>query len=98
MIPASFPYLVTGLLTAWGSAWNATVVAEPLADVTGLGSYMDSAAERGDVAGSLASVLVMTSIVVAVNKMVWKNFTKRRRDGTLRGREDKEDLWTRCGV
>jgi NitT/TauT family transport system permease protein len=72
LIPASFPYLVTGLLTAWGGAWNATVVAEPLADVTGLGSYMGSAAERGDVAGLLASVLVMTSIVVAVNKTVWK--------------------------
>jgi NitT/TauT family transport system permease protein len=72
LIPASFPYLVTGLLTAWGGAWNATVVAEPLADVAGLGSYMGSAAERGDVAGLLASVLVMTSIVVAVNKTVWK--------------------------
>jgi ABC-type anion transport system duplicated permease subunit len=33
---------------------------------------MNSAAEGGDVAGLLASVLVMTSIVVAVNKTVWK--------------------------
>jgi NitT/TauT family transport system permease protein len=72
LIPASFPYLVTGLLTAWGGAWNATVVAELLADVAGLGSYMNSAAEGGDVAGLLASVLVMTSIVVAVNKTMWK--------------------------
>jgi len=48
------------------------VVAEPLADVAGLGTYMDTATTRGDVAGLLASVTVMTLIVVAVNKTVWQ--------------------------
>jgi NitT/TauT family transport system permease protein len=72
LIPAALPYLVTGLLTAWGGAWNASVVAEPLADVAGLGTYMDTATTRGDVAGLLASVTVMTLIVVAVNKTVWQ--------------------------
>ncbi len=72
LVPAALPYLITGLLTAWGGAWNASVVAEPLADVPGLGAYMESATTRGDVAALLTSVTVMTLIVVSVNKAVWK--------------------------
>lgn len=72
LVPASLPYLITGLLTAWGGAWNASIVAEPLAGVNGLGMYMASAASAGDMPRLLASVIIMTALVVAVNKFVWK--------------------------
>ncbi|WP_309544077.1 hypothetical protein [Pyrobaculum aerophilum] len=55
-----------------GSAWNAAIVAEPLASVHGLGRYMADAADAGDMPRLLASVITMTALVVAVNKFVWK--------------------------
>ncbi|MCU7788641.1 ABC transporter permease subunit [Pyrobaculum sp. 3827-6] len=77
LIPASLPYLITGLLTTWGGAWNASIVAEPLAGVHGLGSLMAKAADRGDMPILLASVAVMTGVVVAVNKYLWKRLYER---------------------
>ncbi|MEM0485169.1 MAG: ABC transporter permease subunit [Pyrobaculum sp.] len=72
LVPASLPYLITGMLTTWGGAWNAAIVAEPLASVHGLGRYMADAADAGDMPRLLASVITMTALVVAVNKFVWK--------------------------
>ncbi|ABO08104.1 ABC transporter permease subunit [Pyrobaculum calidifontis] len=72
LIPAALPYIATGLLTTWGGAWNGLVVAEPFADVSGLGSYMAHAAGRGDVNALFASVAVMTAIVVATNRLLWR--------------------------
>ncbi|ACB39145.1 ABC transporter permease subunit [Pyrobaculum neutrophilum] len=72
LLPAALPYLVTGLLTAWGGAWNATIVAEPLADVAGLGAYMTQAAQAGNTPALAASVAVMSAVVIVVNKLVWR--------------------------
>ncbi|MEM0276859.1 ABC transporter permease subunit [Pyrobaculum sp.] len=72
LIPASMPYLITGLLTAWGGAWNASIVAEPLANVHGLGGLTTQAADRGDISLLVATVATMTLIVVAVNRVVWR--------------------------
>ncbi len=35
-LPCVFPYLVTGLITAAGGAWNATIVSEYVQTATGL--------------------------------------------------------------
>ncbi|MEM1598701.1 MAG: ABC transporter permease subunit [Pyrobaculum sp.] len=77
LIPAVSPYLVTGALTAWGGAWNGLVVAEPLAEVNGIGTYMTKAAEAGDMNKLIASVIVMTAIVVLVNRFVWRKLYEK---------------------
>src|SRR6185503_16586681 len=52
ILPAIFPYLVTGMITATGGAWNASIVAEYVtfaghtASTTGLGALIAGAAER----------------------------------------------------
>jgi NitT/TauT family transport system permease protein len=79
-LPAVFPYLVTGWVTAAGGAWNASIVAEYVtyrgSNLTtfGLGSAVSRAAERADFAGLTAAVLVMSLIVVTFNRVVWRRF------------------------
>jgi NitT/TauT family transport system permease protein len=77
-LPAVFPYLVTGWVTAAGGAWNASIVAEYVtykgATLTtfGLGAAVSQAAEGARFADLAAAVLVMSLIVVAFNRIVWR--------------------------
>jgi len=77
-IPAVFPYLVTGWVTAAGGAWNASIVSEYVTfrgrvlTTTGVGASISLAAERGDLAALAAGVIVMSSIVVLFNRSVWR--------------------------
>jgi NitT/TauT family transport system permease protein len=77
-IPATFPYLVTGWVTAAGGAWNATIVAEyvthrgEVLQTFGLGAVISEAALRADFHALAAAVLLMSAIVVTFNRLVWR--------------------------
>jgi len=77
-LPAVFPYLITGLLTAAGGAWNASIVAEYVmfngATLTtkGLGSLVSIAAETANFPMLAGAVFTMSAIVVIFNRLVWK--------------------------
>ena len=79
-VPAVFPYLITGLITAAGGAWNATIVAEyfQVGDKTqlafGLGSTISLASSPDHTNAPLlaAAAVTMAVFVVAVNRAVWK--------------------------
>ena len=79
-LPAVFPYLVTGWVTAAGGAWNASIVAEfvtfkgEVLTANGLGAQISRAAERADFPHLAASVIVMAAVVVLFNRTVWKRF------------------------
>jgi NitT/TauT family transport system permease protein len=76
-LPAVFPSLVTGWVTATGGAWNASIVAEYVTwkgrvlTAPGLGSTISLAAERADFPALAAAVTVMSVMVVAWNRTVW---------------------------
>jgi NitT/TauT family transport system permease protein len=78
ILPGLFPYIITGLITASGGAWNASIVAEftefggEISRVTGLGAEITEATARGDYALLLASTLTMIILVVAINRLVWR--------------------------
>ena len=78
ILPAIFPYLVTGMLTASGGAWNASIVAEyfhfqgQTLSVRGLGAAISSATDSGNLPVLLAATMVMSLIVVAVNRTLWQ--------------------------
>ena len=78
ILPALFPYIVTGLVTASGGAWNASIVAEyihfggQVHRLTGLGALITGATAEGDYALLLASTLGMVVLVVAINRVVWR--------------------------
>ena len=78
ILPAIFPYYVTGGITAAGGAWNASIVAEyvtygktPVV-AYGLGAYITQASIHGDLADVLVGVVVMSFYVVVVNITVWQ--------------------------
>jgi NitT/TauT family transport system permease protein len=79
LLPAILPGLVTGWITAAGGAWNATIVSEygvqvgnKLYNATGLGAYLGKAIEDYNFSRLTAAVLVMSVIVVGINRTVWK--------------------------
>ncbi len=80
ILPAIFPYLVTGMLTASGGAWNASIVAEyfnfqgKTLSVRGLGATISRATNAGNLPVLLAATIVMSIIVVTVNRTVWQRF------------------------
>jgi len=77
-LPASFPYLVTGWVTAAGGAWNTSIVAEyynlsgRTLSTFGLGATISKAAYERNLHVLAASCLLMSAIVVTFNRLVWK--------------------------
>ncbi|HEY3270976.1 MAG TPA: ABC transporter permease subunit [Geothrix sp.] len=77
-LPAIFPYLVTGWVTAAGGAWNASIVAEyaeikgQVVSTWGLGSTVSAAAYHKDLPMLAAGVMLMSTLVVVFNRLVWK--------------------------
>ncbi len=77
-LPAIFPYLVTGWVTAAGGAWNASIVSEYVSfkgetlETWGIGAQISKAAEAANFPLLAASIVVMSTIVVLFNRSVWK--------------------------
>lgn len=87
MLPAILPYAITGALTAWGGAWNASIVAEAVrwGDVRlvaqGLGAYIATNTVAGDYPRITLGVIIMCLFVVVLNRLLWRplyNTAERR--------------------
>jgi NitT/TauT family transport system permease protein len=78
ILPGIFPYLVTGMVTASGGAWNASIVAEyfhfkgQIYTTTGLGATIQQATDSGDFHLLLAATIMMAATVVTVNRLLWR--------------------------
>lgn len=78
ILPAIFPAWVTGALTAYGGAFNASIVAELVRwgdrtlTATGLGAYIEHATTSGDWHRIVLGVAVMTLYVVVINRALWR--------------------------
>jgi NitT/TauT family transport system permease protein len=78
ILPAIFPYLVTGMITATGGAWNASIVSEYVTfagkkvSTVGLGALIAQAADTGHFPLLLAGTLMMSAIVITGNRLVWR--------------------------
>jgi len=78
ILPAIFPYLVTGLVTASGGAWNASIIAEyfhfrgQIFSTVGLGAVISRATDSGNFNLLIASTIVMAALVVTINRTVWR--------------------------
>ena len=78
ILPGIFPYLVTGMVTASGGAWNASIVAEyfhfrgRIVEAPGLGSTISRASDAGRFDLLLASTLIMATVVVLINRLLWR--------------------------
>ena len=78
ILPSIFPYLITGVITASGGAWNASIVSELVSwhdtqlVATGLGAYISKVTGQGDWAGIIWGITVMCCFVVLINRLLWR--------------------------
>ena len=69
---------MTGLVTASGGAWNASIVAEyfhfqgQTMTTLGLGAQISAATDSGNSQLLLLSTMVMATLVVCVNRLAWR--------------------------
>ena len=78
ILPALFPYLITGAISSSGGAWNASIVAEHVVfggethTTVGVGALIAEATERGDYPLLLASTLALITTVIVINRSFWR--------------------------
>jgi NitT/TauT family transport system permease protein len=77
-LPAIFPYLITGFVTASGGAWNASIIAEYFKfrgqtfSITGLGAVISRATDAGNFPVLLGATVVISTMVVIINRLLWR--------------------------
>ena len=81
ILPAIFPFWVTGACTAAGGAWNATILAEVATwgdktlKATGLGAFISEVSAQAGGTGTpslIVGTAIMALFVVVINKLVWR--------------------------
>jgi NitT/TauT family transport system permease protein len=78
ILPGIFPFLITGLVTASGGAWNASIIAEyfrlhnQTLQTVGLGAQISAATDSGQFQILLLATIVMAMMVVTINRLVWR--------------------------
>lgn len=86
ILPAIFPYVITGAITAAGGAWNISIIAEALSwgkthlYAQGLGAYIDQMASAGHYSKLALGIVVMSVYVVAINRFFWQPLYKKAAD------------------
>ncbi len=86
LLPAVFPYVVTGSLLAWASGWNIVIVAEVLhtyipggiasQDLFGIGSVLVNSAAAGNTQEFLMALGFMVVLIGLLNFFVWQKLLK----------------------
>ena len=78
ILPGIFPYLITGMVTASGGAWNASVFAEythmpgRTLQTIGLGAEISAATDSGRFPILLLATILISLMVVTMNRLVWR--------------------------
>jgi NitT/TauT family transport system permease protein len=86
ILPALFPYLVTGGITASGGAWNASIVAEYVQfggrarATVGIGAVIAQATSAGKFDLLLAGTLALIVTVVLINRTFWRSLYRMAED------------------
>jgi NitT/TauT family transport system permease protein len=78
ILPGIFPYLITGMVTASGGAWNASVMAEyahintGIIQTVGIGAEISSATDEGRFPIILLATIFISLMVVTTNRLLWR--------------------------
>jgi NitT/TauT family transport system permease protein len=82
IIPAIFPYIITGSLLAWAQGWSLLIVAEALHsyipggtvnnDPLGLGSLLVNSFYQGQNTVFLGALITMIVLITIINFFVWQ--------------------------
>lgn len=78
LLPAIFPYYITGAITASGGAWNASIVSEVASwgnqkvAAVGLGAYISEYTSAGQFGHIALGIGVMCLLVLLINRIIWR--------------------------
>ncbi len=78
ILPGIFPFLITGLITASGGAWNASILTEYFKlhnrtlTTVGLGAQIVHATDTGAFPVLLMATIIMALVVVTINRLIWR--------------------------
>ncbi len=78
ILPAIAPFLITGLITAAGGAWNASIVAEYVSfhnhvyTTFGIGSIIARTSQDHSFSVLLLATGILALTVVAINRLIWR--------------------------
>ncbi|MFQ6025382.1 MAG: ABC transporter permease, partial [Nitrosopumilaceae archaeon] len=72
LVPAAFPYMISGFKQGWAFAWRGLIGAELLFSFLGLGFLLNVGRQLNDVSQVIAIMLVIMGIGIAVDGLVFK--------------------------
>ena len=77
MLPAAFPYLISGFKQGWAFAWRGVIGAEIIFSFLGLGFLLNVGRELNDISQVIATMLVIMVIGIVIDSLVFKK-TERK--------------------
>ena len=77
ILPASVPSIITGIRLAWAFSWRGLVTAEILVSGLGVGHILMRAKEHKDMGFVLATMLLIASISIVVDNLIFKRLEAR---------------------
>ena len=77
LIPAAFPYMISGFKQGWAFAWRGVVGAELLFSFLGLGFLLNVGRQLNDVSQVIAVMLVIMGIGILVDGLVFKKIENK---------------------
>ena len=77
LIPAAFPYMISGFKQGWAFAWRGVIGAELLFSFLGLGFLLNVGRQLNDVSQVIAIMLVIMSIGILIDGFVFKKIENK---------------------
>ena len=77
LIPAAFPYMISGFKQGWAFAWRGVIGAELLFSFLGLGFLLNVGRQLNDVSQVIAIMLVIMLIGMAVDGFIFKKIENK---------------------
>ena len=77
LIPAAFPYMISGFKQGWAFAWRGVIGAELLFSFLGLGFLLNVGRQLNDVSQVIAIMIVIMGIGILVDGVVFKRIENK---------------------
>jgi NitT/TauT family transport system permease protein len=77
MLPAAFPYLISGFKQGWAFAWRGVIGAEIIFSFLGLGFLLNVGRELNDISQVIAMMLVILIIGILIDGLVFKKIERK---------------------
>ena len=77
LIPAAFPFMISGFKQGWAFAWRGVIGAELLFSFLGLGFLLNVGRQLNDVSQVIAIMLVIMVIGIAVDGFIFKKIENK---------------------